>query len=88
LRDFTEYLQAYRAYISANLGWRAVLRLAAIWFAGMCVPLAAKVFVQLPTWTASLWMIVWALLGYVFGPYGMWKHQRAHSLKVTLHNRR
>jgi hypothetical protein len=22
-------------------------------------------------------MIVWALLGYIFAPYGMWKHHRA-----------
>jgi hypothetical protein len=88
MRDLAEYLQAYRAYVSANLGWGAVLKLAAVWLAGMCLPLAGKLLVPLPIWAASVWMIVWALLGYVFAPYGMWKHQRAHNLKIALHDRR
>jgi hypothetical protein len=88
MRDLIEYLRAYRAYISANLGWRTVSRLAAVWLAGMCVPLAVKALVALPTWAASAWMIVWALLGYVFGPYGMWKHQRAQLPNVALHDRK
>jgi hypothetical protein len=87
MRDLVEYLRAYRAYVAANLGWGAVLRLAVVWLAGMCVPLAVKALVNLPTWAAIIWMIVWALLGCVFGPYGMWKHQRAHNLKVALHDR-
>jgi hypothetical protein len=88
MRDLVEYLQAYRAYVSANLGWSALLRLAAIWLVGMCLPLAMKALVALPTWAASLWMIVWALLGYVFGPYGMWKHQRGQNLTAALQDRR
>src|SRR4029077_4583037 len=35
MRDFVEYLQAYRAYVSANLGWGKVLRFALVWLAGM-----------------------------------------------------
>jgi hypothetical protein len=27
-----------------------------------------------PTGGAITWMIGWALLGYIFAPYGMWKH--------------
>jgi hypothetical protein len=49
---------------------------ALVWLAGMFAPLWAKAFVQLPTWVAITWMICWALLGYVFAPYGMWKHHR------------
>jgi hypothetical protein len=30
----------------------------------------------LPNWVAVTWMIVWAFLGYIFAPYGMWKHHR------------
>jgi hypothetical protein len=47
---------------------------ALVWLAGMFVPLWAKAFVQLPNWLMITWMISWALLGYVFAPYGMWKH--------------
>jgi hypothetical protein len=32
--------------------------------------------VQFPNWVAITWMIGWALLGYIFAPYGMWKAQR------------
>jgi len=32
---------------------------------------------ELPNWVAMTWMIVWAVLGYIFAPYGMWKHHRA-----------
>src|SRR5262245_56305392 len=45
--------------------------------AGMFAPLVAKTLFELPTWVAMTWMIVWALLGYIFAPYGMWKHHRA-----------
>jgi fatty acid desaturase len=77
MRDFGEYLLAYRAYVSANLGWLRALVGALVWLAGMLIPLWAKAFVQLPNWLAITWMVGWALLGYVFAPYGMWKHQRA-----------
>lgn len=79
MQDLVEYLQAYRNYISANLGWASLARLAVVWLAGMCIPLAVKTWVPLPTWGAAIWMIAWALLGYVFGPYGLWKHQRGRN---------
>ena len=77
MRDFGEYLRAYRAYVSANLGWGKALTVALVWLAGMFAPLAAKTLVELPNWLAITWMIGWALLGYIFAPYGMWKHHRA-----------
>ena len=79
MRDFGEYLRAYRAYLLANLGWRRALMGALVWLAGMLAPLWAKAFVQLPTWMATTWMISWALLSYIFAPYGMWKHHRTLS---------
>jgi hypothetical protein len=88
VQDLVEYLRAYRAYVSANLGWGTALRLAAVWLVGMCAPLAVKALVPLPTWGASIWMIVWAFLGYVFAPYGLWKHQRAPVPNVALRDRR
>jgi hypothetical protein len=57
---------AYRAYISANLGWRKALMGTLVWLAGMFAPLWAKALVQLPTWVAMRWMICWALLGLYF----------------------
>jgi hypothetical protein len=83
MRDFVEYLKAYRAYISANLGWGKALRVALVWLAGMFAPLAAKALLELPNWVATTWMIVWAFLGYIFAPYGMWKHHRASSISQT-----
>jgi hypothetical protein len=77
MRDIGEYLRAYRAYVTANLGWGRALMVALVWVAAMFVPLAARTFVQLPTWLAITWMVGWAFLGYVFAPYGMWKHHRA-----------
>jgi hypothetical protein len=50
MRDFVEYLQAYRAYVSANLGWGKVLRFALVWLAGMFAPLAVKTLLELPNW--------------------------------------
>jgi hypothetical protein len=76
MRDFAEYLRAYRDYVSASLGWGKALAVALVWLAGMFAPLAAKTLVQLPNWIAITWMIGWALLGYIFAPYGMWKHHR------------
>jgi hypothetical protein len=77
MRDLGEYLRAYVAYVSANLGWGKALRFVLVWLAGMFVPIAAGTLVQLPQWVAMTWMVGWALLGYIFAPYGMWKHHRA-----------
>ena len=77
MRDLREYLRAYRAYVAGNLGWGKALTVALVWLAGMFAPLGAKMFVPLPNWAAVTWMIGWALLGYIFAPYGMWKHHRA-----------
>jgi hypothetical protein len=77
MRDFGEYLRAYRAYVAANLGWGKALRFVLVWLAGMFVPLAAKTSLGLPNWVTTTWMITWSFLGYVFAPYGMWKHHRA-----------
>jgi hypothetical protein len=76
MRDFGEYLRAYWAYVSTNLGWSKALMLALVWLAGMFAPLAAKTFVELPNFIAIPWMIGWAFLSYIFAPYGMWKAQR------------
>ena len=83
MQDFGEYLRAYRAYISANLGWDKALKFVVMWLAGMFVPLAAKALMPLPQWAAMIWMIVWALLGYIFAPYGLWKHHRAQTTPRT-----
>ena len=77
MRDLGEYLRAYRAYVSGNLGWRKALTVALVWLAGMFAPLGARMLVELPNWIAITWMVGWACLGYVFAPYGMWKHHRA-----------
>ena len=76
MRDFVEYLRAYRAYVSANLGWGKALSVALVWLAGMFAPLIAKTLVEFPNWMTITWMIGWAFLGYIFAPYGMWKHHR------------
>src|SRR5262245_23251023 len=79
MRDFGEYLRAYWAYVSTSPGWGKALLGAIVWLAGMFAPLGAKTFllVDLPTWLMITWMLAWAILGYVFAPYGMWKHHRA-----------
>ena len=89
MRDFSEYLRAYRAYVSANLSWGKALLGAIVWLAGMFAPLAAKAIalVQLPSWLMIAWMLGWAILTYVFAPYGMWKHNRAQSAGVSLPER-
>ena len=79
MRDFAEYLRAYRAYVSSNLGWGKALTFALLWLAGMFAPLAIRALLELPTWAAISWMIGWALLGYIFAPYGMWKHHRGQA---------
>jgi hypothetical protein len=76
MRDLGEYLRAYWTYVSTHLGWGKALMVALMWLAGMFAPLVAKTVVQLPNWIAITWMIAWALLGYIFAPYGMWKAQR------------
>jgi len=79
MRDFGEYLRAYRAYVAANLGWRKALMGALVWLTGMFAPLWVKLFVQLPDWVPITWMIGWGSLGYIFAPYGMWKHHRTQN---------
>jgi len=83
MRDFWEYLRVYRDYVLANLGLSKALSIALVWLAGMFAPLAAKTLLELPNWLPISWMVVWAILGYVFAPYGMWKHHRTQvaSLK-------
>ena len=76
MRDFGEYLRAYWAYVSTNLGWGKALMVALVWLAGMFAPLGAKALVQLANWVAITWMIGWAVLGYILAPYGLWKAQR------------
>jgi hypothetical protein len=76
MRDIGEYLRAYWAYVS-TFGWSKALTVALVWLAGMFAPLGAKTLVELPNSVAIPWMIGWAVLGYVFVPYGMWKHHRA-----------
>lgn len=85
MREFGEYLRAYRAYVSTSLGWGRALLGAIVWAAGMFAPLAAKAIdlVQMPSWFMIAWMLVWALVSYVFAPYGMWKHNRAQSAGVS-----
>jgi hypothetical protein len=88
MEDFGEYLRAYRDYVSTNLGWGKALRFAVVWLAGMFAPLAAKTLVEFPLWAAITWMIVWALLGYIFAPYGMWKHHRTRIASLNRSDRK
>jgi hypothetical protein len=81
MQDFREYLRAYRAYVLAKRGWLKGLLGPLVWLVGMFAPAWAKAFVQFPSWLAITWMVGWALLGYVFAPYGMWKHQRRQMPK-------
>lgn len=83
MQDFAAYLRAYRAYVSSNLGWGKALMVALVWLAGMFAPLVAKTLVELPNWLAISWMIGWALVGYIFAPYGMWKHHRAQIASLS-----
>ena len=78
MQDFREYLRAYWAHVRRR-GWAKVLGFALFWVAGMFVPLGARTLVQLPDWLAFSWMIGWAVGGYVFAPYGMWKQQRSEA---------
>jgi hypothetical protein len=83
MKDLGEYLRAYWTHVSTNVGWGKALSFALLWLAGMFVPLGARTLVQLPDWLAITWMVGWALLGYVFAPYGMWKHQRAQIASLN-----
>jgi hypothetical protein len=76
MQHLGEYLRAYWRYVSTDLGWRKASMVALVWLAGMFAPLGVRTLMQLPDWLAISWMIAWALLGYVFAPYGMWKAQR------------
>ena len=80
MRDLREYLRAWWAYVRLR-GWVKVLGFVLFWVAGMFVPLGARTLVQLPDWLAFSWMIGWAVGGYVFAPYGMWKQQRAEAAR-------
>ena len=88
MQKLGEYLRAYWTYVSTNVGWGKALGLALLWLAGMFVPLGARTLVQLPDWLAITWMVGWALLGYVFAPYGMWKHHRAQIASLNQPDRK
>jgi hypothetical protein len=88
MRDLGEYLRAYLAYVSANLGWGKALGFALVWLTGMFAPVAAKALVELPGWLVITWMTVWALLGYIFTPYGMWRHHRAEIANLSQPDRK
>ena len=88
MKDLREYLRAYGNYVSANLGWGKALKFALVWLAGMFAPLGAKALVELPFWMATTWMVGWSLLGYVFAPYGMWKHHRSQSTSLSQADRK
>ena len=79
MRDIGHYLRDYWAYCSTRRGCGRVLVLALVWLAGMFAPLGVGKLVELPYWLAISWMLGWAVLGYVFAPYGMWKHHRAQT---------
>jgi hypothetical protein len=88
MRDFGEYLRAYWTYVSTNLGWGNALRFALMWLVGMFLPFGTKMLVQLPDWLAITWMGSWALLGYIFAPYGMWKQHRSQMASLTQPDRK
>lgn len=80
VKELGEYLRAYRAYVSANLGWRKALLMMLGWVAGIFAPLIVSSYLfELPRWLAFGWMAGWSVFGYVFAPYGMWKHHRAQT---------
>ena len=81
MRDFGHYLRDYRAYVSTRLG--TALLVALVWLAGMFAPMGLRTLVELPGWLAFSWMLGWAALGYIFAPYGMWKHRRAQTASST-----
>ncbi len=77
MRDLREYLRAYRAYVSAGVGWGKALTLILVWLLGIFAPLGLKMFAfKLPLWLAVVWMATWSVVGYIFAPYGMWRYHR------------
>jgi hypothetical protein len=83
MRDFREYLRAYWGYVSTSVGLGKALAVALMWVAGIFVPLAAKMFLQLPSWLMLAWMAGWGLLSYICAPFGMWKHHRAQIASLS-----
>jgi hypothetical protein len=84
MRDLIEYLRAYQAYVSANIGWGKAVLVMLVWLAGIFAPLGIRTFVlDLPDWLAIGWMAAWSALGYIFAPYGMWKHYRGQVARAT-----
>ena len=81
--DLGHYLRDYRAFCSTRRGRGRVLLLGLVWLAGMFAPLGVKTLVEVPNWVAFSWMFGWAVLGYVFAPYGMWKHQRTQTASLS-----
>jgi hypothetical protein len=88
MSELADYIRAYRAYVSTKLGWGRAIVIALAWLAGMFAPMAARTLVTIPDWMAISWMIVWSLLGYVFAPYGMWRHNRAQAESFSKPNRK
>jgi len=82
MQDLREYLRAYWSYVSTVLGWRKGIFVTVVWLAAMFIPLAARTLIELPTWLAIGWMVGCALVGYVFAPYGMWKHHRVEIARI------
>ena len=87
MQDFREYLRAYWAHVRAG-GWLKACGFVLVWVAGMFIPAGVRTFVQLPDWLAFTWMIGWAIGGYVFAPYGMWKQQRVNATKPDVSDRK
>jgi hypothetical protein len=83
MRDFREYLRAYWGYVSTSVGLGKALAVALMGVAGIFVPLAAKMFLQLPSWLMLAWMAGWGLLSYICAPFGMWKHHRAQIASLS-----
>jgi hypothetical protein len=75
ISDLRDYLREYWTHVSQSFGRKALVA-SAVWLVGMFAPLGMKTVVVLPEWAAMTWMISWALLGYLFAPYGIWKAQR------------
>jgi hypothetical protein len=82
MQDFCEYLRAYWAYLSTNIGWGNALP---TWNGPRwnVVPPGAKTLVRFPDWLAIMWMAGWAMISCVLTPFGMWKHYWEQSLKSS-----
>lgn len=86
MRDLGEYLQAYRTYVLASVGWWKALAVILVWLSGIFAPLGVRAFIfHMPDWLAFTWMAGWSTLGYVFAPYGMWSYQRG-QINVGTHS--